>query len=143
VIATASPRSVESVRSAGADEVIDHTATDIVDAVGEPVDVLLNLAPIAPEQLAALATKVRDGGVVVITTVWMEAPADEERGVRGVQVFVDSDAGRLSQLVELIDKGELRVDVAEHVPLAELRSVHERSEAGELPGKVVITVGED
>jgi NADPH:quinone reductase-like Zn-dependent oxidoreductase len=140
VIATASPRSEASVRAAGADEVIDHTTTDVAAAVDEPVDVLLNLAPIDPEQLAALATKVRDGGVVVITTVWMEAPADEDRGVRGLQVFVDSDARQLAQLVDLIDGGELQVDVAERVPLAELRSVHARNEAGELPGKVVVTV---
>jgi NADPH:quinone reductase-like Zn-dependent oxidoreductase len=142
VIATASARSSESVRTAGADEVIDHTTTDVVAAVSEPVDVLLNLAPVDPDQLAALASKVRDGGVVVITTVWMEAPADEDRGVRGIQVFVNSDAGQLSQLVGLIDKDELRVDVAERVPLAELQTVHAKADAGELPGKVVIVVGE-
>ena len=48
VIATASPRSSERVRSAGADEVIDHTTTAVTDAVAEPVDVLLNLAPHRP-----------------------------------------------------------------------------------------------
>src|SRR4051794_6465520 len=41
VIATASPRSRDRVRSAGADEVIDHTTTEV--SVAEPVDVLLNL----------------------------------------------------------------------------------------------------
>ena len=44
VIATASPRSSERVGTAGADELIDHTATEVADAVAEPVDVLLNLA---------------------------------------------------------------------------------------------------
>src|SRR5215213_2019337 len=38
VIATASPSSSERVRSAGADEVIDHTTTEVI--VAEPVDVL-------------------------------------------------------------------------------------------------------
>ncbi|WP_189227493.1 NADP-dependent oxidoreductase, partial [Saccharothrix coeruleofusca] len=46
VIATASPRSGKSVRDWGADEVVDHTATEVVEAVGEPVDLVLNLAPI-------------------------------------------------------------------------------------------------
>jgi len=140
VVATASPRSSESVRAAGADEVIDHTTTEVVAAVTDPVDVLLNLAPVDPDQLAALATKVRDGGVAVNTTVWMQAPADEERGVRGVNVYVNSDAGQLSELVALVDRGELRVEVAERVPLPELRSVHAKAAAGELAGKVVITV---
>jgi threonine dehydrogenase-like Zn-dependent dehydrogenase len=57
-------------------------------AVTEPVDVVLNLAPVEPAQLAALVTLVRPGGVVVNTTVWTPAPADEERGVRGVDLFV-------------------------------------------------------
>ena len=92
VIATASPRSSERVRTAGADELIDHTATALTAAVSEPVDVLLNLAPIEPEAFTALVALVRSGGVVVNTTVWMPAPTDEERGVRGVNVFVRSDA---------------------------------------------------
>ena len=53
VIATASARSAQRVRSAGADEVIDHTDSTAADAVAEPVDVLLNLARIAPEELVA------------------------------------------------------------------------------------------
>jgi D-arabinose 1-dehydrogenase-like Zn-dependent alcohol dehydrogenase len=59
----------------GAAEVIDHTSTEVTAAVTEPVDVLLNLAPINPEQFAALVTLVRDGGVVASTTVWMPLQA--------------------------------------------------------------------
>ena len=138
VIATASPRSGEAVKSAGADEVIDHTTTRVTEAVTEPVDVVLNLAPVDPAELAALVTLVRPGGVVVNTTVWMPAPADEERGVRGVDLFVRSDAEQLTQLVALIDGGELRVDVARRVPLAELPAVHAEAAAGTLAGKVVV-----
>jgi len=140
VIATASPRTSERVEAAGADKVIDYTATDVIAALAEPVDILLNLAPVEPGQLAQLAAKVGNGGVAVNTTVWMDPPADEGRGVRGINLYVNSDARQLSELVARIDRGELRVDVAERVPLAELRSVHERAEAGELPGKVVVTV---
>ncbi len=138
VIATASPRSSERVRTAGADEVIDHTASEVVAAVTEPVDVLLNLAPIDPAQLTALVALVRSGGVVVNTTVWMPAPADEERGVRGINVYVRSDAEQLSRLVALVDRGELRVDVAQRVPLAELPAVHANAATGALPGKVIV-----
>ncbi|MEV6646416.1 NADP-dependent oxidoreductase [Amycolatopsis sp. NPDC051371] len=138
VIATASSRSREAVKSAGADEVIDHTSTSVPAAVTEPVDVVLNLAPVDPADLAALVTLVRPGGVVVNTTVWMPAPADEERGVRGIDLFVRSDAEQLSQLVELIDGGELRVDVGQRVPLAELPAIHAQAAAGTLAGKVVV-----
>jgi NADPH:quinone reductase-like Zn-dependent oxidoreductase len=138
VIATASPRSGDAVKSAGADEVVDHTTTRVTTAVTEPVDIALNLAPVDPAELAALVTLVRPGGVVVNTTVWMPAPADEERGVRGVDLFVRSDSGQLAHLVELIDRGELRVDVARRVPLAELPAVHAEATAGTLAGKVVV-----
>jgi NADPH:quinone reductase-like Zn-dependent oxidoreductase len=138
VIATASPRSSEAVTSAGADEVIDHTTTGVTTAVTEPVDVALNLAPIDPAELAALADLVRPGGVVVNTTVWMPAPTDEVRGVRGIDVFVRSDTEQLSRLVAMVDRGELRVDVAQRVPLGELPAVHTQAAAGTLHGKVVV-----
>jgi NADPH:quinone reductase-like Zn-dependent oxidoreductase len=138
VIATASPRSIEQVKATGADELIDHTTTEVAAAASEPVDVVLNLAPISPAQLAALVTLIRPGGVLVNTTVWMPAPSDEQRGVRGIDLFVRSDADQLSRLVELIDSGALRVDVAQRVPLAELPAVHAQAATGALPGKTVI-----
>ncbi|MFC8502324.1 NADP-dependent oxidoreductase [Pedococcus sp. NPDC057267] len=138
VIATATARSRERVRAWGADEVVDHTATDVADAVREPVDVLLNLAPVSPEQLTRLVARVADGGVVVSATVWQPAPGDEGRGVRAVDMYVRSDAGQLAELVERVDRGELTVDVAERLPLADLAAVHSRAAAGTLAGKVVV-----
>ncbi|QDN94687.1 NADP-dependent oxidoreductase [Streptomyces sp. RLB3-6] len=139
VIATAGPRSSRRVTAAGADEVIDHTTADVAAAVSQPVDVVLNLAPVEPAQLDALLGLIRPGGVLVNTTVWMPAPSDEERGVRGIDLFVRSDAEQLSHLAELIDGGELRVEVARRVPLAELPALHADAAAGALPnGKVVV-----
>jgi NADPH:quinone reductase-like Zn-dependent oxidoreductase len=138
VIATGSPRSRNHLTELGADEVIDHTATEVAAAVRAPVDVLLNLAPIDPDQFATLAGLVRDGGVVVNSTVWMPAPTDEQRGVRGIDLFVRSDAGQLSELVARVDRGQLTVDIAERVPLADLASVHGRAADGALAGKVVV-----
>ncbi|WP_437080965.1 NADP-dependent oxidoreductase [Streptomyces sp. enrichment culture] len=143
VIATAGPRSSEAVTSAGADEVIDHTTTDVTAAMTEPVDLALNLAPVAPDELASLVTLVRPGGVVVNTTVWMPAPSDEERDVRGIDLFARSDADQLAQLVALIDRGELRVDVAERVPLAELPALHARASEGAVHGKVIVVPSAD
>lgn len=141
VIATAGPRSRERIAAAGAHEVVDYTTTAVADAVTQPVEVLLNLAPVDPAELSALVALVRPGGVVVNTTVWMPAPSDEARGVRGVNVFVRSDAARLAELVALVDRGELRVDVADRVPLAELPAVHAAASSGGLPGKVVVVAG--
>ena len=136
VVATASPRSAERVQATGADQIIDHTATSVADAVTAPVDVVLNLAPVAPHQLAALAALIRPGGVVLSTTT--PAPADDGRGVRAVDVYLRSDAGQLATLVAMVDAGELRVDVGERLPLAQLPAVHAQAVAGALSGKVVL-----
>jgi NADPH:quinone reductase-like Zn-dependent oxidoreductase len=136
VIATASPRSTGRVRRAGADEIVDHTTKSVADAVGQPVDVVLNLAPIAPADISALVRLVRGGGVV-LSTVPTAIP-DETNGVRRAVVFVRSDADQLARLVALVDAGQLHVDVAERLPLSELSAVHARADAGELAGKVVL-----
>jgi NADPH:quinone reductase-like Zn-dependent oxidoreductase len=141
VIATGSPSSREHLLARGADEVVDHTSTEVSSAVTGPVDVLLNLAPITPEQFTALADLVGDGGVVVNTTVWMPAPSDDARGVRGIDLYVRSDAQQLSELVARVDRGELVIDVAERVALRDLATVHERAAAGTLTGKVVVVPG--
>ncbi|USX53746.1 NADP-dependent oxidoreductase [Lentzea sp. HUAS12] len=140
VIATASPRSAEAVRAAGADEVVDHTTTGVLSAVTEPVDLVLNLAPVDPDVLAGLPSVVRSGGVVVNTTIWMPAPTDEERDVRGVNLYVRSDAEQLAKLVALVDSGDLRVDVARRVPLTGLPEIHVQAASGEVRGKVVVLV---
>ncbi len=137
VIATASPRSSEIVKAAGADEVIDHTTTSVLDAVTEHVDVLLNLAPITPDGFTALVARVRDGGVVVSTTPTVTTPGDEERNVRAATIFVHPDADVLSNLVALIDSGDLHVEIAQRVPLSELPAIHEQADAGQIHGKVV------
>jgi NADPH:quinone reductase-like Zn-dependent oxidoreductase len=137
VIATASPRSSEIVKAAGADEIIDHTATSLLDAVTEPVDVLLNLAPITPDGFTALVARVRDGGVVVSTTPTVPTPGDEERNVRAATIFVHPDADVLSHLVTLIDSGDLHVEIAQRVPLSELPAIHQQADAGQIHGKVV------
>ncbi|ONI77581.1 NADPH:quinone reductase [Kribbella sp. ALI-6-A] len=138
VVATASPRSEDRVRAAGADEILDHTTTDIVAAVTEPVDLLLNLAPIDPEQFAKQATLVRNGGTVVNTTVWMQAPSDEARGIRGLNVFVRSDAGQLAELVAAVDQGEVRIDISRRIQLEDLPALHTEAANGGVSGKVVV-----
>lgn len=138
VVATASPRSTDAVRAAGADEIVDRTETRVLDAVGERVDVLLNLAPIDPEEFSALVPLVRDGGTVVSTTAWMPAPGDADRGVRSAVVFVLPNRARLAQLVALVDEGALHVEVSRRIRLTELPALHAEAAAGPVPGKVVV-----
>lgn len=139
VTAVGSPRSRDRLRELGADEVVDHTGAEVTAAVGAPVDVLLNLASISAEELAALVTLVRDGGVVVNTVPGTPSPGDDARGVRAEGVFVRSDTDQLAELVARVERGELRLGVDRRVALADLRSIHAEADAGVLRGKVVVT----
>ena len=66
------------------------------------------------------------------------------RRVRFSSLPTLSDAGVLSReqlagLVKLVDAGELRVDIAARVPLADLPAVHADAAAGKLPsGKTIV-----
>ena len=138
VIATASPRSFEAVRDAGAHQIVDHTTTDVLGAIDGQVDVLLNLAPVTPDQFAANVAAVRDGGIVVSTTAFMETPGDEERGVSASTVFVLPNRERLTELVSLVDAGSLTVEVTRRISLAELPALHAEAETGRISGKVIV-----
>jgi NADPH:quinone reductase-like Zn-dependent oxidoreductase len=135
VVASAGPRSKDALHVQGADEVVDRTTTDVAAAVTEPVDVVLNLAPL-PDP-APLLGLLRPGGVLVTTVP--PAPAPDGRDVRTSALFVRSDREQLARLVAMVDAGQLTVDVAETLPFDALAQVHARSEAGELHGKVVLT----
>jgi NADPH:quinone reductase-like Zn-dependent oxidoreductase len=136
VVATASARSAPVVAAAGADQIVDYTSTTLADAIGEPVDVVLNLVRASDEEMAALVGLVRAGGVLVTTTT--PARDHPERGVRAISMFVRSDAGQLKVIVARVDSGALRIDVSEKVPLSDIVLVHERSAAGKLRGRVLL-----
>ena len=138
VTATASARSHDRIRSYGADRIVDYTATPVPQALaGQRFDVVLHLAPTSPEETAQLVDLVADGGAFVSTTT--PGPEDAGRGVRTVRVFVRSDAAQLAELVARVDAGDLKIDVAERRPLADLAAVHDQAAAGRLAGKTVLT----
>jgi NADPH:quinone reductase-like Zn-dependent oxidoreductase len=129
VIATAGPHSVAAVRKLGADTVLDYTTTRPTDRV----DAAVNLAPVAPTELAFL---VRPGGVLVSITVPVEAPPGTDVVTR--HMITRNDAGQLAAIVELIEQGALTVEVTERHRLADLALVHRRSEAGLIHGKAIV-----
>jgi NADPH:quinone reductase-like Zn-dependent oxidoreductase len=138
VTATASARSIDRIRFYGADRIVDYTATPVLQAVaGQRFDVVLNLAPTSPDETAQLVSLVADGGAFVSTTT--PGPEDAGRGVRTVRVFVRSDASQLAELVARVDAGDMEIEVAERLPLADLATVHNRAAAGRLAGKTVLT----
>ena len=135
VIATASPRSVAAVRSAGADEIIDHTTTTVTT---EPVDVVFNLVRADEATMAGLVALVKPGGVLVSTAA--PAEEDQERKVKTISMYVRSDAKQLEALAAQVDAGTLKLDIGARYPLSELAKVHEEATTGTIHGKIIIEV---
>ena len=138
VIATASPRSAAAVRAAGADQVVDYTATTVTDAIDEPVDAVFNLVGADPAAMAALVALIRPGGVLVSTA----SPAEEDtaRKVRTMNMYVRSDTTQLAEIVRRIDAGTVTVDISARHPLTEIAQVHELGAAGHIRGKVILAL---
>jgi NADPH:quinone reductase-like Zn-dependent oxidoreductase len=137
VIATAGPRSAATVKAAGADEIVDHTVTDVTTAVA-PVDVVFNLVRADEATMARLIALVRPGGVLVSTA--SPAADDPARGVRAISMYVRSDAAQLTEISRRIAAGEITVDVTGRYPMTDLQTVYDLSATGGIHGKVVITV---
>jgi NADPH:quinone reductase-like Zn-dependent oxidoreductase/uncharacterized protein YbjT (DUF2867 family) len=127
VIATASARSVAAVRALGADQIVDYTSEPLP---GE-VDAVINLAGISLDAAAELASLVRPGGVAVSIATPLPSSA-------ATHFVTRNDPLQLAQIVALVDAGELTVDIAELHPLADLASIHHRSETGQIRGKIIL-----
>ncbi|GAA2113485.1 NAD(P)H-binding protein [Actinomadura alba] len=136
VIATASQRSAAAVRAHGANQIIDYTSTPLADALDATVDAVINLAVITPTAAADLVPLVRSGGVIVSIATPVEPPAGAQ--VTAVHFLARNEPGQLTEIVELIDTGELTVEVTGSHRLADLALVHGKSQAGQTHGKITI-----
>jgi NADPH:quinone reductase-like Zn-dependent oxidoreductase len=136
VIATASPRSVDAVRAAGADHIIDYTATRIADALDVPVDLAINLVAGTGEDTANVLNVIKPGGTLVSAT----PPGAEfpDRAQRVVFFSVRSDTTQLTHIVELVDSGQLHLDITARRPLSDIAQLHQQSEDGALRGRTLL-----
>ena len=137
VIGTASKRNHDFLRTLGADETIDYTATRFEDAVRN-VDVVLDT--MGGDTQKRSWKVLRKGGILVSI---LAAPPPEEaaaHGVRQAYTFVQPNAAQLVEIAKLADSGKLRPVVETVLPLSEARRAQELSQAGHVRGKIVLRV---
>jgi NADPH:quinone reductase-like Zn-dependent oxidoreductase len=139
VIGTGSSRNRDFVRGLGTDEYVDYTAQDVAEAVSG-VDLAFDTVGGATTQTLLLT--VREGGILVCIAGPPPEDAARERGVRAELLVMSPAADQLARIAELVAAHEVRVEIAERLPLAEVRRAHELSETGHVRGKIVLTVGE-
>ncbi|TXS43192.1 NADP-dependent oxidoreductase [Streptomyces sp. uw30] len=140
VIGTASAGKHDFLRDLGADELIDYRETDFTEAVKD-VDVVLDT--LGGETSVRSLRVLRPGGVVVsILPIGSDEFGEEaERlGVRAVRMLVDADRAGMRAIVDLVEQGKLRPEIAGTFPLADAAEAHALGDTGRTTGKLVLTV---
>jgi NADPH:quinone reductase-like Zn-dependent oxidoreductase len=138
VIGTGSSRNREFVLGLGADEYVDYTQQDVADAVA---GVDLAFDTVGGETTQSLVPTVREGGTLVTIAAAPPEEAARERGVRAELLVMSPTSEQLAHVADLVAGGDVRVELAEVLPLTEVQRAHALSETGHVRGKIVLTVG--
>ena len=137
VIGTASARNHDFLRTLGADEVFDYTATRFEEVVHD-VDVVF--AAVGEDTLERSYQVLRPGGVLVSI---VDEPSPEKAAAHGIRaLFFTTETNReqLMQIGDLIDSGNVRPVIDAVFPLPEARQAFERGMPGHTRGKMVLRV---
>jgi NADPH:quinone reductase-like Zn-dependent oxidoreductase len=140
VIATASERNHEYLKSIGADEVIDYRTTRFEDAA-KNIDVVLDT--VGGETLARSPAVLGQGGLLLSIAGLPSAQACSERGLRCPRWSEQNPryAGeQLQKLGQLFEAGTLNVTIEAAFPLEHANQALELSETGRARGKIIVKV---
>ncbi len=137
VIATASQKNHDFLRSLGADECIDYNTAKFENVVRD-VDVVLDT--ITGETMERSWPIVKKGGVLVSI---LEPPNPEKAAAHGCRchhTFVQANVEQLNELAKLVDAGKLKIIIEKVYPLSEARAAQESNAKGHTRGKIVLRV---
>ncbi|RAG85466.1 NADP-dependent oxidoreductase [Streptacidiphilus pinicola] len=141
VVATASPGRHAWLKELGADETIDYTAVRFEDAVRD-VDVVIDLVGDAHGETSRRSLRVlRQDGLLVAIPAGVSPELAEAAAVARARVtpfLVEPDGPALTTIAELIDAGQVVVEVEESFPLERAAEAHARGEQGRTRGKLVL-----
>lgn len=136
VIGTGSSRNRDFVLSLGADEFIDYTLEDVAGKAGA-VDLALDT--VGGATTASLLPSLRDGGTLVTVAYPPETPPQDHR-IMVEPLVMSPSSEQLGRIGELVASGEVRVEIAERLPLSDVKRAHVLSESRRTRGKIVLTV---
>jgi NADPH:quinone reductase-like Zn-dependent oxidoreductase len=136
-IGTGSARNREFVLGLGGDEYVDYAEQDVGEVVSG-ADVALDT--VGGEVTDSLLPALREGGVIVTIASAPPEEAARERGVRAELLVASPNPEQLARIAGLVANGDVRVEIAETMPLADAKRAHELSEGGHVRGKLVLTV---
>jgi NADPH:quinone reductase-like Zn-dependent oxidoreductase len=136
-IGTGSSRNRVFVLGLGAEAYVDYTHQDVAEEVSS-VDVAFDT--VGGETTQSLVPTVREGGIIVTIASAPPTDAAQERGVRAELHVTSPNPEQLTRIADLVAAGDVRVELAEVMPLEEVQRAHELAETGHTRGKIVLTV---
>ncbi len=137
VIGTASARNRDFLRKLGANEIIDYTSTRFEDVLHD-IDIVLDT--IGGDTMERSWSVLKKGGLLVSIFSPPSQEQAEVHGVRAIFFIVQPDRAGPIQLVNLIDKGQLRSVIETVLPLSEAPQAFERALSGHTRGKIILQV---
>lgn len=144
VATTASARNRDFLLELGADQVIDYTSERFEDALEAPVDLVIDLIGNVQDDTGSRSIAcLRDGGTFLSVPTGSFPTMREEieaagRELVGSHLKCSPDGRALQTIAQLIDQGDVRVEVQESFPLERIADAHRRIEEGHVRGKLVL-----
>jgi NADPH:quinone reductase-like Zn-dependent oxidoreductase len=133
VIATASSKDAEYLRSLGVTRVIDYKTERFEDDVRD-VDAVIDL--VGRDTIARSVGVLREGGILVATVGSIE-PA-EGKPIRAQRFLMQPNKADLIELARLVDEGTIKPRPVRTIRLSEARKAQEELEHGGAKEKLVI-----
>jgi zinc-binding alcohol dehydrogenase/oxidoreductase len=147
IVTSGSDAKLEQARDWGADVTVNHADGDVVaavrDATGGGADVVVETVGEATWVRSLTAVAPRGRVVVCGATSGPNPPAQLHRVWWKQLDVLGSTMGTREDFLgayDLVRSGRVRVHVDRVFPLSEIRAAHERLEAGEQLGKIVLTI---
>jgi NADPH:quinone reductase-like Zn-dependent oxidoreductase len=137
VIATASGKNVDYVRSLGADQVVDYKTTQFED-VSRDVDVVLDL--LGGETQARSFQVVKRGGRLISTVQPPPQDAAKARDIHAEMVQMRASSDNLKEIAKLIDAGAIKAPAVQRFPLEKVAEAWTQILSGHMQGKIVLVV---
>jgi NADPH:quinone reductase-like Zn-dependent oxidoreductase len=108
----------------------------VAEAVSD-VDVALDT--VGGEVTEPLVATLREGGILVTIASAPPEEAAKARGARAELLIQSPNPDQLSTIADLVAAGDVRIEIADVIPITEIQDAHELSESGHVRGKLVLT----
>jgi NADPH:quinone reductase-like Zn-dependent oxidoreductase len=145
VIATGLADDVDRLQRLGADQVVDHidgTVEQVRASQPDGVDAVIDLVSRTPDDVAAFADLLHEGGRLATTNGAADAEALAARDITATNVMGAPLAQTVAALVEQAASGALTVDIGRVVDLPAALAGLQTFATGHTQGKTVVRVAE-